>query len=79
MNITIPAGKIMHVNCRSNVGLVKKERSMIFQSKCVELPEGIQCADSVIMLKPGIKNNFKVFVINDSNHNITVIEEHSHW
>ena len=31
------------------------------------------------MLKPGIKNNFKVFVINDSNHNITVIEEHSHW
>ena len=25
-NITIPAGKIMHVNCKSNVGLVKKER-----------------------------------------------------
>ena len=25
-NITIPAGKIMHVNCKSNVRLVKKER-----------------------------------------------------
>ena len=36
-NINIPAGKIMHVNCKSNVGLVKKERAMIFQSKCVAL------------------------------------------
>ena len=40
-NITIPAGKIMHVNCTSNLGLVKKERATIFQSKCVETPEGI--------------------------------------
>ena len=73
-NVTIPAGKIMHVNCKSNVGLVKKERerAMIFQSKCVELPEGIQCADGVIMLKPGVKNYFKVSVVNDSNHNITI-------
>ena len=73
-NITIPAGKIMHVNCKSNVGLVKKEKAMIFQSKCVELPEGIQCADSVIMLKPGIKNDFKVPVINESNHSIIIKE-----
>ena len=43
-NITIPAGKIMHVNFKSNVGLVKKDRAIIFQSKCskcVELPEGL--------------------------------------
>ena len=43
-NITIPAGKIMHVNFKSNVGLVKKDRAIIFQSKCskcVELPVGI--------------------------------------
>ena len=31
-------------------------------------------ADSVIMLKPGIKNYFKVPVINDSNHNITIMK-----
>ena len=62
----------MHVNCKSNVGLIKKERAMICQSKFVDLPEGIQCADSVIMLKAGIKNYFKVPVINDNNHNITI-------
>ena len=73
-NITIPAGKIMRVNCNSNVGLLKKERAMIFKSKCVESPEGIQCADSVILLKPGIKNYFKVPVISDSNHNITIMK-----
>ena len=74
-NITIPAGNIVYMNCKSNVGLVKKERAMIFQSKCVELPEGIQCAESVITLKPGIKNYFKVPVINDSricNINCTI-------
>ena len=34
-NITVSAGKIMHVNCKSNVGIVTKERAKIFQSKCV--------------------------------------------
>ena len=73
-NITIPAWKIMHANCKSNVGLVKKERAMIFQSKCVALTQGIQSTDSVIIWKPGIKNYFKAPVINDSNHNITIMK-----
>ena len=45
-SITILAGKIVHMNCNSNVGLVKKERAMIFQSKCGDSPEGIQGTDS---------------------------------
>ena len=32
----------MHVKSKSNVGFVKNEREMIFQSKCFELTEGIQ-------------------------------------
>ena len=60
----------MHVNCNSNVGLVKKERAMIFQSKCGDLPEGIQGANSDTT-KPGIKNYFNLPVINGSNQNIT--------
>ena len=43
-NNTIPAGKIKHVISKSNVGLVKKERAMIFQSKCAQLSENIQQA-----------------------------------
>ena len=56
------------------MGLVKKERTVISLSKCVKLPELIQCGGSVIMLKPGTKNYFKVPVINDKNCNITIIK-----
>ena len=71
-NINIPAGKIMHVNCKSNVGQVKKERAMIFQSKCIELPEGIQFADCHYV-KARHQYYFKVPLINDGNH-ITIMK-----
>ena len=45
---------------------------MIFQQRDVQLPEGIHCADSVVLLKPGIKNHFRVPVINNTNHDITM-------
>ena len=71
-NINISAGKIMHVNCKSNVGLVKKERAMIFQSKCIELPEVIQFADCHYV-KARHQYYFKVPLINDGNH-ITIMK-----
>ena len=64
----------MPVDWKSNVGLVKKERAMIFQNKCVELSEGILCVNSAIMPKPGIKNYSKVPVINGTNHNTTLMK-----
>ena len=33
-NITIPAGRIMHANCKSNVGLVKKESKDFSKQMC---------------------------------------------
>lgn len=48
-NIVTQVGKFMQVNCKSNVGLLKKERAMIFQNKCDELAEGMLCANSAIM------------------------------
>ena len=46
----------------------------MFQQIDVELPEGIHCADSLVLLKPGIKNYFRVPVINNTNHDITIRE-----
>ena len=45
----------------------EKQRAMMFQQRDVELSEGIYCADSVVLLKLGIKNYFQVPVINDTN------------
>ena len=45
---------------------------MIFQQEEVELPEVLECIDSVIMLKPGAKNYFKIPVSNSSKHDIVL-------
>ena len=45
---------------------------MIFQQREVELPEGLECTDSVIILKPGAKNHFQIPVSNSSNHDIVL-------
>lgn len=38
----IPAGKIVQITCKTNVGLIEKEREMIFQQKDIELPKDIE-------------------------------------
>ena len=45
---------------------------MIFQQEEVELPEVLECIDSVIMLKPGAKNYFQIPVSNSSKHDIVL-------
>ena len=50
-NVIIPAEKIVQINCKINMGLMEKQRATIFQQRDVELPEGIHCADSVVLLK----------------------------
>ena len=65
--------------CKTNVGCLTSPQPMIFYQGEVELPEGLECTDSVIMLKPSAKNYFQVPVSNSSNHEIvskknTIIE-----
>ena len=54
------------------MGLIEKQRTMIFHQRDVELPKEIHCVDSIVSLKLGIKNNFRVPVINNTNHDITI-------
>ena len=43
---------------------------MIFQQKETELAERLDCTGSTIMMKKGVKNYFKVPVVNSSDHDI---------
>ena len=43
---------------------------MIFRQEKKELAEGLDCTDSIIMIKKGVKNYFKVPVVNSSDHDI---------
>ena len=68
----IPSGKIVEVNRKINVDLIEKQRTTIFQQRDAELPEGTHCADSVVLFKPNIKSCFRIHVINDTNHYISI-------
>ena len=54
------------VVCKTNAGCLTSPQPMIFQQEEVELPEVLECIDSVIMLKPGAKNYFQIPVSNSS-------------
>ena len=54
------------------MGSLTSPQSMIFQQGEVELPEELECTDSVTMLKPGAKNYFQIPVSNSSNHDIVL-------
>ena len=68
----ISPGRIVQVACKKNVGCLTSPQPMIFQQGEVELPEGLECMNSVIMLKPGAKNYFQIPVSNSSNHDIVL-------
>ena len=47
--------RIVQVACKTNLECLTSPQPMIFLQGVVELPEGSECTDSVIMLKPGAK------------------------
>ena len=66
----ISPGRTVQVTCKTNVGCLTSAQPMIFQQGELELPEGLECIDSVIMLKPGAKSYFQIPVSNSSNHDM---------
>ena len=56
----IPADKLVQVNCKIDVGYIDEVRPMMFNSTSKQAPEGLQCADTVVYLRKGIKNFFKI-------------------
>ena len=52
----ISLGRTVEMACKINMGCLTSLQPMIFQQGEVELPEGLKCINSVIMLKPGAKN-----------------------
>ena len=69
-NAIIPAGRIVQVPCKTDVGLVKMKKAMLFQSGEIDVPEGLQYAKTVVMLKSSARNYFKIPVVNDSRKDV---------
>ena len=69
-NLIIPAGRIVQVPCKADLGFVKVKRAMLFQRGENDLPEGLQYAETVVMLKSSTNNYFKIPVVSDSSKNV---------
>ena len=69
-NVIIPAGRIVQVPCKTDVGFVKVERAMLFQPGEIDVPEGLQYAETVVMLKSSTNNYFKIPVANESSKDV---------
>ena len=71
-DIVVPAGKLLHVQCKTDVGFLERKTPMMFQQLEAELPEGISAVDSVVTIKKGINNYFQIPVLNQSKHDIVL-------
>ena len=69
-NVIIPAGGIVQVPCKADVGFVKVKRAMLFQPGEINVPEGLQYAETVVMLKSSTNNCFKIPVVNDYSKDV---------
>ena len=69
-NAIIPAGRIMQVPCKADVGFVKMKKAMLFQPGVIDVPEGLLYAKTVVMLKSNARNYFKIPVVNDSRKDV---------
>ena len=65
-------GQTVQVTCKTNVGCLISPQPMIFEQGEVELPEGLKCTDSVILLRAGAKYYFQIPVSNSSNQDIVL-------
>ena len=43
---------------------------MFFGTEKIELPEGLETADTIVSVKSGMNHHVKIHVINDSKHDI---------
>lgn len=66
----VPAGKLVNVDCKADVGVLTSRRAMLFQRDEIDLPEGIDPMDSILILKKGSNNYFHIPVCNNTKHDI---------
>ena len=50
-DIVVPAGKVLHVQCKADVRFLKRKTPTMFQQLEAELPEGINAVDSMVTIE----------------------------
>ena len=74
-NTVVLAGCIVEVPGEANnIVKLSQIQHMILQQEETELAEGLDCTNSIIMIKKGVNNYFKVPVVSSPDHGIILIK-----
>ena len=61
---------IVQIPCKADVGFAKVKKAMSFQPGEIDVPEGLQHAETVVKLQPSANKYFKIPVVNVSNKDV---------
>ena len=68
----IPAGKLVNIQCKLNLGDTTSKVPMLFETEEIELPERLETISTIVSVKSGPKHRLKVPLLNNSKHDITL-------
>ena len=71
-NIIMLEEKLFQISCKADIGVIGRRMSTIFQQHEIQMHKGIDCIDSVEILKTGGRNYFKIPASNSARHDITL-------
>ena len=74
-NVLIPAGDVVNVPCKIQHRKIQDDGLMIFPQGEVELPNGLECIDSVISTTKDQSDNICIPVVNSSKHPIKIYKD----
>ena len=66
----VPAGKFMNIYCIVNLSNINNRIPIFFETEDIELPEGLETADTIVFVQSGMNHRLKIPVSNKSKHDI---------
>ena len=66
----VPAGKFINIQCKVNLSNTNNRIPMLLETEEIELPEGLETADTIVSVKAGMNHRLKIPVINNLKHDI---------
>ena len=66
-DVIVPAKRVVEASCKANLGQIKNKRALSFQIGEVDVPDGVQYSESIVLLNLRTNHYFKIAVVNDSS------------
>ena len=66
----VTSGKLVNVKCKVNLSRTTKSITMLFKTKEIKLPKGLETVNSKVTVNPGPNHRLRIPVLNNFDHAI---------